>query len=275
MKRISLTSSAVALVLAVTGALGIQVDSLELHYPLDARRAAIVYGNSIEHSDSLVLKIDSELVLLRSQGFDSIVNIPFVFPWAAGEIILQVDEPDQNAFVSKSLDKWRQLAEAYDLEIKKVESSYIWHDFTRTLSITSRVPFNSYLLAQEFVGMEHVKDVRALQPFEGLHHYYQLWARAWSGSTAHYYFKTDACPEVYFRYDHFEVTTETVQCLGTHMECRSDIKSAMGIMVESKLWQAFIDDAEAGRPAWVDTARMELGKILRFADWNQFRWTRK
>ncbi|PWB74850.1 hypothetical protein C3F09_03215 [candidate division GN15 bacterium] len=272
-----LISPIAALILTSAGHTSVQGDSSDIRTLQDARRVAVVYGESIVLSDSLVAKVDSELTLLRNSGFEQFVNLPFFLPWVAGEIVITVDEPDQNAFVSGTLPEWRELADQYGLDVKKVESSYVWHNYTRYLTISSPIPFNSYLLAQKFVGMPTVRSVKTLPPYEGLASWYELWVRVWSDNEAHYFFKSNLCPEVHFRYDYFVIKADSIWREGTHWECTQmdDSDSSMTIGERYRKLDAFIDSAETNRPVWVDTARIEMHKIMKFANFSQFRWERR
>ncbi len=277
MKHISITSAAIALVLAGTAALVAQADSAELRYPVEAQQAAIFYGTNIELSDSLTRKIDSELVLLRNSGFEQLTNLIFSLPWKSGELIIEVDSSTVDKFLLRKHEQWRFLAEQYDLSAKEVDTRYTYNDSSRRLLIRSSKQTNSYLLAQKLVGVEHINAVKTSEPQDGwFFSNDNLWARSWFDNKAYYYFMTDACPEVYFRYDYFEVANDVAKCLGTHVECSDSVWYSSVLTPEEKdrRRQAFIDSAKAARPPWMDTARSELRKIFQFAHGNQFRWIR-
>lgn len=110
-------------------------DLSELHYPIESRRAALVYGNSIEMSDSLVKQVDHELWLIRSHEFGQVVNQSFALPWRVGEIYIEIDSAYVETFLTERDESWQMLSHKYNLQAKPLERSTA-HIGCSALSIT-------------------------------------------------------------------------------------------------------------------------------------------
>ncbi len=229
-----------------------------LNYPEESADAALFYGDELYAPTYLIYQIDHELTLLRDQWGDSIpiVYRSFRLPWRRSNVGFAIDTAYVDSFQTQDWLPWQTIQQKYELTFN------LWRAFGETHygTVTSTQSLNSALMVDFLAGLPGLKGV-STDPL--YYPYGEIWVRMELDGIVHYFFESDACPEIYMRYDHFTVDNRRARHWGTHLECPPDVDSlciADGWLQCYDYMEHWADSARANPPVWLDTAYIAIGR---------------
>lgn len=234
------------------------VDSLQrAQIAKNSIEMALFYSGEYQAPERLVTQIEIELskIFHRYQ-----LNETFRPPWYDHGVYLQFDSATEAQTLAGENIEWNQLLKKYNLTIRTYRFSDTSFRWPTTFSLTARELVHPTLLAERVKG-ENLSGLTSMWLHGMIYPIPGNVARLSTTASSKYFFMRVTCPDIWFSYRYVEIRDMFVIDHGYFNECAPDSLEIWKLPYAEV--QRILDSIEASRPAWVDTARIELRKLER------------
>ena len=228
----------------------------QIPYFQEAQEMTLFYSGEFYPRENMTREISDELSRLRSQWgkkVPCVITTDFKPPWFSHSLGIAFDNTTEGKVLGGTYEPWNNLVAQFELVVstfKPLERTYFYVTPTRVI--------HPMRLAERIreMGIEGMTWVWAQ---ERPHPYLGNIARRVEQGKAKYFIYWPLCPDIFDAYEYFEITRTRVRHLASYKMCLGNDPDFWSLPYRDQI--RILDSLESNRPAWVDTARSEFGKI--------------